>query len=138
MEGNRMALFSFRTREPQRDRETDRARFDKLLKLFQQLLAEIEAERDGLKSRYGQTQASAAFALDAFENGDGEELSAKADDLALAMRRYRVRIAALEGQLAFLQRSETEINAYYDTLVTKCLEPKENSDSKNVAVTADD
>ena len=90
-----MALFGFRTRNPQRDRETDRARFERLLNLFGRLIAEIEAEYDGLKERYGRTQASAAFALDAFENGEGEELSAKADDLALAMRRYQALIAAL-------------------------------------------
>jgi hypothetical protein len=133
-----MALFGFRTRNPQRDRETDRARFERLLKLFGRLIAEIEAEFDGLKERYGRTQASAAFALDAFENGEGEELSAKADDLALAMRRYQARIAALERQLDFVRKAETQTRTFCDGLVAAGLASEEDLASKNIAATAHD
>jgi hypothetical protein len=133
-----MALFGFRTRNPQRDRETDRARFVRLLKLFRQLLAEIGAEYDGLKGRYEQTQASAAFALDAFVNGDGQELSAKADDLALAMRRYQARIAALERQLAFVRNAEQETRTFHDALAAAGPASEEGPASKYVAVTAHD
>lgn len=118
-----MALFSFRTRNPQRDRETDLGRLDRLLALYSQLRAEIDAERSGLQARYQQAQDSAAFALEAFENGDGDRLASKADELALAMRRYRTRIAALEGQAAYVQDAEAEARAFYDALVSA--EPEE-------------
>jgi hypothetical protein len=111
-----MALFSFRTRNPQRDRETDLGRLGQLLGLLRRLQAEIEAEKSGLQARYRQAQDSAAFALEAFENGDGTDLSGKADELALSMRRYQARIAALEKQAAFIRNAETEATTFYDTL----------------------
>lgn len=114
-----MALFRFRTRNPQRDRATDLGRRDRLLQLLDQLHAEIEAERDGLQARYETAQASAAFALEAFENGDGEALSAKADDLSAAMQRYQERMAELESQAAFMKRAETEAKAFFDTLESR-------------------
>lgn len=109
-----MALFGrFRVRDPQRDRKNDLGRRDRLLEVVRQIGAEIAAERAGLEARYVQAQDRAAFVLEAFENGGGEALSSEADELALAMRRYRARIAALEGQIVFLRKAEAEAAAFY-------------------------
>ncbi|MFC6489120.1 hypothetical protein [Nitratireductor sp. GCM10026969] len=136
-----MALLSFRTRNPQRDRATDLGRRDRLLQLLHQLHAEIEAERSGLQARYETAQTSAAFALEAFENGEGEALSAKADDLSTQMQRYQARIAALEGQAAFMRHAEMDAKAFFDA--AENLDPMESDQNKNfgsnnVASTADD
>lgn len=114
-----MPLFDFRARNPQRDRNTDLGRLDRLVKLLRQLRAEVETERSGLAMRYEKAQRSAAFALEAFENGGSKDLSSKADDLALSMRRYHARIAALEEQIAFVDCAETEAKAFYDALMAR-------------------
>lgn len=99
----------FRTRDPQRDRETDLNRLDRLIGLLQQLQAEVDAERSGLESRYSDAQSAAAYALDAFENGDGDDLAARADELSGHMRRYRERIEILGEQEGFLRDVEARI-----------------------------
>lgn len=137
-----MPLFGFRTRNPQRDRDTDLGRLDRLFGLLRQLRAEAEAERSGLEARYEKAQASAAFALEAFDNGGGEELSSKADDLTLSMRRYHGRIANLEKQIAFMERTESEARAFYEALADPARENKgwggDNSVSNNIAPPAHD
>ncbi len=63
------SIFGFRSRDPARDRQTDLQRFDRLSKLFDQIAAEIEAEKTGLENRYRSTAANAAFLVEAMENG---------------------------------------------------------------------
>lgn len=111
-----MALFGFWVRNPQRDRETDRGRFDRLSQLFLELQQEIEAERDGLHTRYERAQNSAAFALEAFENGDGGQLALKADTLADAIQRYGERLEALERQIEFMRAAKAEADDFCNTL----------------------
>lgn len=101
-----MARFSFRTRNPQRDQQTDQRRLEGLLHYIRALRDEIEAERQGLNARFQDAQLSAAFAFETFENGEGDDLGAKADEMAVAMRRCEERIAALDRQLAFLRQTE--------------------------------
>ncbi|WP_265519660.1 hypothetical protein [Nitratireductor luteus] len=136
-----MPLFDFRARNPQRDRDTDLGRLDRLLQLLRQLRTEVETERSGLAMRYEKAQLSAAFALEAFENGGSQDLSSKADDLALSMRRYHIRIVALEEQIAFVDRAEAEAKAFYDALMepgSRQGRKDDNSISNNVAPTAHD
>lgn len=102
----------FRTRDPRRDRETDLSRLDRLVGLLNQLQAEIDAERAGLADRYNEAQSAAAYALDAFENGDGDELSSRADELGRHTERYRMRIEALKVQEDFLRDTEARIHAF--------------------------
>ncbi|MCT7377839.1 hypothetical protein [Chelativorans salis] len=137
-----MALLSFRTRNPQRDRDTDRGRIDRLLQFLRQLHAEIDAERSGLEARYEKAQTSAAFALEAFENGGGEELASKADNLTVTMQRYHARVAALEKQIAFVEGAEMEARAFHDALSGVDPEKREggtgSTSSGNVAQPAHD
>jgi hypothetical protein len=120
-----MSLFGFSTRKPQRDRETDLGRFDRLSRHLHELRAEIDAEREGLRKRYREAQASAAFALEVYENGESAALSAKADELCVAMRRYDARIDSLEKQAAFMQGAEADARAFLDSLSIGDEEPVE-------------
>ncbi|WP_159588133.1 hypothetical protein [Chelativorans xinjiangense] len=137
-----MALLSFRTRNPQRDRDTDLGRIDRLVQFLRQLRAEIDAERSGLEARYEKAQTSAAFALEAFENGGSEGLSSKADDLTVAMQRYHARVAALEKQIAFMESAEMDAKAFHDALASADPEKRQggtdSTSSGNVAQPAHD
>ena len=104
-----MALFGaraakpFRTRGPQRDRETDMARLSRLCSSLDDLRAEIEHERDGLRGRYESVTARAAFSQQALENEQaGPEMSSAVDELTRAMINYTQRLAMLEEQIAFV------------------------------------
>jgi hypothetical protein len=104
-----MALFGarsakpFRTRGPQRDRETDNARISRLFAHLDDLRAEIERERDGLRSRYESVTARAAFSQQALENDQtAPEMSSAVDELTRTMINYTRRLAALDEQAAFV------------------------------------
>jgi hypothetical protein len=104
-----MALFGtraakpFQTRGPQRDRETDAARVSRLCAYLDDLRAEIERERDGLRGRYESVTARAAFSQQALEDHQaGPEMSSTVDELTKTIINYTARIAALEEQVAFV------------------------------------
>src|SRR5690606_4984851 len=111
-----MAALNIRTRNSDRDRVTDLSRLKRLEELLHQLRGEVENERDGLQSRYDTTQSSAAFALDAFENGGDEHLSDQADSLGSQMKRYQDRMATLEHQKAFLKDIEQTVADFRQSL----------------------
>ncbi|WP_274631340.1 hypothetical protein [Arvimicrobium flavum] len=98
-----MALFRFQIRNPNRDRETDASRLQRLHKVLDDLRLEIERERNGLRARHEKLAADAAFSYEALEN-DGAEvsMSAKIDDMTDTMIRYRRRIRSLEKQIGFV------------------------------------
>lgn len=104
-----MSITGIQTRNPERDLKTDLSRLEKLTALLRLLQAEVESESSGLRRRYNEAQDAAGFALDAFENGDGDELSAAADQLGERMRRYQDRVSALETQKAFLEELELKV-----------------------------
>ncbi|MBZ9987470.1 hypothetical protein LB572_10205 [Mesorhizobium sp. BH1-1-5] len=86
------SIFGFRSRDPARDRQTDLQRFDRLAKLFDQIAAEIEAEKTGLENRYRSTAANAAFLVEAMENGSastskGSDVSAMTNSILNCERR---------------------------------------------------
>jgi len=104
-----MALFGmratkpFRTRNPQRDRETDAARAARLNAFLNDLRVEIERERDGLRGRYEDVTERAAFSQQALEDDEaGPGMSSAIEDMTRTMVRYSDRLAALEEQAAFV------------------------------------
>jgi predicted RNase H-like nuclease (RuvC/YqgF family) len=107
-----MAAFGFRTRSRERDRNTDSRRLQRLLTLMRDLREEMRQERDGLRNRYESTAASAAFAQEAYENGGGERMSARVDELTAAIMRYHARIEELEEQIAFMLELERRASEF--------------------------
>jgi hypothetical protein len=93
------SIFGFRSRDPARDRQTDIARLDRLAKLFEQIAAEIEAEKAGLESRYRKTATNAAFLVEAMENGSASERrSSEVSALTDSILNCERRIAELSRQ----------------------------------------
>ena len=87
-----MALFRFRTRSPQRDRDTDIDRLRRLQQSIVDIRAEMERERNGLRDRYDRVTADAAFSQQRLEDGrDGDGASSKIDDMTGTMIRYTKR-----------------------------------------------
>lgn len=100
-----MALFRFRTRSPDRDRETDAARQGRLSGILGELRAEIARERDGLQDRYERITADAAFSQQALEDQRAASAtSLKIDDMTGSMIRYTERIELLERQIGFMNQ----------------------------------
>jgi hypothetical protein len=105
-----MNLFTnFRVRNRLRDRNTDEARFDRLLELIRELAAEAESEMQGLQTRYEQAGADAAFACQAEENeGPSDNSSNRINELTEAIMRYSERKDLLEAQAAWFRQLEKE------------------------------
>lgn len=104
-----MALFGFRsakpfrTRNPQRDRDTDAARALRLCGLLDELRAEMEQERDGLRGRYEDVTARAAFSQQALDDERaGPEMSSAVEELTGTLIHYTKRLALLEAQVEFV------------------------------------
>jgi hypothetical protein len=107
--GKMASIFSFRSRNPDRDRQTDLQRFDRLAKLFDQIAAEIETEKTGLENRYRSTAANAAFLVEAMENGSasaskGSDVSAMTNSILNCERRI-AELARQKGLVKELRRS---------------------------------
>lgn len=107
-----MALTLFRVRSRERDRETDSGRFRRLRQLLGDLRVEMERERDGLRGRYEKVTADAAFSQQALEDGAGNAVSAKIDEMTDAMIRYTERIALLERQAAFVTGLDHQVERF--------------------------
>jgi len=106
------SIFGFRSRDPARDRQTDLQRFDRLAKLFDQISAEIEAEKTGLESRYKSTAANAAFLVEAMENGSasaskGSDVNAMTNSILNCERR----IAELVRQKSLVKELRHSLDA---------------------------
>ena len=106
------SIFGFRSRDPARDRNTDLQRFDRLAKLFDQIAAEIEAEKTGLENRYRSTAANAAFLVEAMENGSastskGSDVSAMTNSILNCERR----IAELVRQKGLVKELRHSLDA---------------------------
>src|SRR4051812_22789914 len=98
-----MAFNRFRVRSPDRDRDVDRRRIQRLQQLLHELRAEMERERDGLRDRYDKVTANAAFSALALEEDRGSRgMSSEIGDMTNTMIHYASRIAALEGQINFV------------------------------------
>jgi hypothetical protein len=113
-----MAGFGIQTRNADRDIETDKLRLDRLGTMLGQLQQEIENERAGLRGRFEQAQTSAAYALDAAENGERSTLSDEAEALGLQMKRYQDRLTALIERERFLRDMARTVSDYKNTIAS--------------------
>ncbi|WP_217571537.1 hypothetical protein [Mesorhizobium sp. GbtcB19] len=106
------SIFGFRSRDPARDRTTDLQRFDRLAKLFDQVAAEIEAEKTGLENRYKSTAANAAFLVEAMENGSAS--TSKGSDVSVmtnSILNCERRIAELARQKGLMKELRHSLDA---------------------------
>ncbi|UVK43331.1 hypothetical protein BPNPMPFG_005113 [Mesorhizobium sp. AR07] len=118
------SIFGFRSRDPARDRQNDVSRLDRLAKLFEQVTAEIEAERDGLENRYRTKATNAAFLVEAMENGSASERrSSEVSALTKSILDCERRIAALSRQNGMMKEVRHSLDMVFD----------ENSDSAGTA-----
>ena len=108
-----MALFRFQTRNPNRDRETDAGRLQRLHRMLDDLCAEMARERNGLRDRYEKVAADAAFSQQALENDRVEaSMSSKIADMTDTMIRYRERIQSLEKQIDFVTDLSGQVEVF--------------------------
>ncbi|QKV17925.1 hypothetical protein [Oricola thermophila] len=106
-----MNVFSsFRVRNRSRDRSTDENRFESLRRFINRLESEAARELDGLRKRYDQVSADAAFASVAEENEGGEaEGSSRISALTETIMNYADRVKHLERQLAYFRQLEQDV-----------------------------
>jgi hypothetical protein len=122
-----MALFGFRIRNPARDRQTDENRLERLRRMLRAFQADIEHERDGLRTRYEGIMADAAFSQQALEDDRADPtISSRIDDMTDTMIRYDKRLARLESQIAFVTGLDREAVRFFE----------ENEDDGGIAGTA--
>lgn len=108
-----MALFRFKTRNPNRDRETDAGRMQRLRQVLDEIHDEIENEKNGLRNRYDKVTADAAFSQQALEDDRvSAGMSSKIDELTEAMIRYTRRLASLDGQIGFVTELRGRIEQF--------------------------
>lgn len=108
-----MALFRFRTRNSERDRETDSGRLQRLHQALADIRAEMEREQNGLRDRYEKVMANAAFSQQMVEDERGAAgMSSKVDDMTSTMIGYTKRLAALQTQIDFVSEMDRRIDAF--------------------------
>lgn len=108
-----MALFGFRTRNPQRDRDTDAGRYGRLLTVIEELKADMERERNGLRDRYESITMQAAFSQQALEDDRaGPDMSSTIDELTETMSRYTRRIESLVAQIEFVTSLHKQVDGF--------------------------
>lgn len=109
------SIFAFRTRSPDRDRETDVSRFEQLARALEQLTSEIEAERTGIRNRYEAVSANAAFLVEAMDNSEAS--SRRADDMdrwTESLKTCLRRIEALGRQTEFVTELRHSLDIFID------------------------
>ena len=98
-----MAIFGFRTRNPERDGATDARRFDRLARLLNEMTDEISVERSGLERRYRAATTDAAFLVEAIEN-DGASVRSRdrVEELTASILNCERRLDLLAHQASVL------------------------------------
>jgi hypothetical protein len=102
----------FRTRSPDRDRDTDSQRFHRLSSLLLTLIKEMTDERQGLEARQRKTKDDAAFSLLALEEEGSDRISARVDQLTTSLILATHRLKALDDQIEFMNRLLGETIAF--------------------------
>lgn len=98
------SVFGFKTRNPDRDRQTDADRFQRVQEMLSGISEEMEREKAGLEKRYGAVAADAAFLFEALENeADPETDSGRITQLTSTLQSCERRIAALKKQMLFME-----------------------------------
>lgn len=106
-------MFSFRTRNPDRDRDTDRARIERLSSLADAVADEVARERDGLRKRRQREVDDAGFLLEAQSSGDTTEAAEKRlDSLSASVMLAETRLVQLDRQLAWLRELRQTIAGF--------------------------
>ncbi|MET2829094.1 hypothetical protein [Mesorhizobium shangrilense] len=108
------SIFGFRSRNPARDRQTDISRLDRLAKLFDQISAEVEAEKSGLENRYRTKATNAAFLVEAMENGSASGRSSEISELTKSILNCERRIAVLSQQHLLMKELRPSLDAMFD------------------------
>lgn len=100
-----MLFARFRPRSPERDSANDQARRARLLSLMDELIAEIDRERQGLRQRYDASVTDASFALEAAQSGSATatRVSAKLSELEAAVLYCERRGKMLDEQIEALR-----------------------------------
>lgn len=107
------SIFAFRTRSPDRDRQSDGARFEQLTSVLDQVAAEIEAERTGIRNRYEAVSANAAFLVEAVSNDAvSSSRAAEMDQLTEAIKSCLRRIEALGRQKEFIAELRSRVDDF--------------------------
>jgi hypothetical protein len=120
-----MALFRFRTRNPERDRLSDATRFLSIKRAIRDVVAETERERDGFRRRYDDASVNAAFSFENMENeGETAKVSAQVDNLTQALTKFSQRIDFLEKQMAFMHEMDEAITTFENANGLGQVEPK--------------
>jgi hypothetical protein len=103
-----MALFRFKTRNPDRDRQTDKDRADRLGALLNQLTIEVEQERVGLRKRLDIQRMDAGFLDESLGNGDAPGIATKRlENLTEAVLQGENRLEVLKNKAAILADLKT-------------------------------
>lgn len=98
-----MAIFGFRTRNPERDDATDARRFDRLARLLDEISNEISVERSGLERRYRSATTDAAFLVEAMENdGAADRSNDRVEELTASIINCERRLDVLSRQASIL------------------------------------
>src|ERR1700750_536642 len=98
---NWMALFAFKVRNGDRDRQTIR-RLRRLSKALSDWIEQINGEQAGLRAQYQKVADNAAFSLVALENDCGKVTSANVTALTSSMARCHGRLAFLHNEMVFI------------------------------------
>jgi hypothetical protein len=109
------SIFAFRTRSPDRDRQTDETRFGQLSRALDELAAGIEAERTGIRSRYEAVSANAAFLVEAIDNSAvSAQRAGKMDQLTESLKACLRRIEVLGRQKDFVSGLRHALDIFVD------------------------
>ena len=109
------SIFAFRTRSPDRDRQTDETRFGQLSRALDELAAGIEAERTGIRSRYGAVSANAAFLVEAIDNcAVSAKRAGEMDQLTESLKACLRRIEVLGRQKDFVSGLRHSLDTFVD------------------------
>jgi hypothetical protein len=108
-----VTLSRFRVRSPERDRESDTRRLQRLSQVITDLREEMVRERSGLQNRHDKITANAAFSQLALEEKSGDAgMSSKIGDMTDAMIHYTNRVSSLDSQIRFLSDLDQQVTQF--------------------------
>ncbi len=110
-------MFGFNVRDPERDRESDTARFKRIITTLTAVRNELELEKLGLNKRFAEASADAALTLEAMTDiAEPESYEGRLENLTSVMKAYEKRVAFLESQLTFVEGILGKTSSFYDEL----------------------
>lgn len=107
------SIFAFKTRHPDRDRQTDGVRFEELMRTLSQLAGEIDAEKTGIRNRYEAVSANAAFLVEAMDNeAVSSRRATEMDQLTEALKNCLRRVETLSRQGEFVAEMRRMVHGF--------------------------